>query len=678
MTDYGKLFDGPDRTRAVRGKVVVDWRDCRDEQFVRALRPVSAKLKTARSLYRTDPARAKRTVVEHFLNRPSPRWAFDYRKKRADFFPSRNFFFDEAIDLRMARRALRYEFYDSNRSGNYHRLTRAVDWTGAQLDHFGSAGWLTMCFGYWALFPAAGYAMTHDPRYARVLARCWQRWFEDFPTKATDVGLRGWGCYNTRHPVVVESCINVGRRQLILIDTLYSGILAALPADLAFEILKYLWFCSNLIMEAYRRRDGRPVFGAGNHNLFDRGTVPFCAGVMFPEFRYSATLRTIGRSILREHARDPERGAIRSDNSSWEHSARYAWYAAGMFRQPLEIARINGTPLFPSTEEKRVCAFLDSFADLTAPDGQMIPYGDCQPPKSGCHLELARSVYSGSRSQGVGRKLDALTTVHSPARRPVPVREATPASRFFPNSGILVARTGWRPTDSLLFVTADPRSTYSGHSHHDFGSFQLWADGVPIFYDAPTWAYRIDEIIPAERGYYYSAFSHNLLTVEGYRPRSVFRQMGNVNQWWGDEDNPPVRTESLELEGPRGALRVSHGAYPGLRVVRTYRFDLAARSIEICDEITATVRKRRTFRQWFHLDFGAEAILRAPGKLTVRHRGVKAVCAWSSSLPFRTRVERSREVERAAEVFRLGRPRRAYAEIVTASRGFDLTCRVEW
>jgi Heparinase II/III-like protein/Heparinase II/III N-terminus len=678
MPHYGRRFAGPSRDRKLSGKFILDWRDCADSDFVGALRPASAKLKKALKLWELDREKSRRLIVEHFLGRAKPLWAFDFRKKRAEQLPSRNFFFDEAIDIRKARRSLRYEFYDYNETGSYLKLTPKVDWARARCHLLGSAGWLTMGFAYWALFPAAGYAMTRNRRYAEVFANCWRRWFQTFPTRATDAGLDGFFAFNTLDPAGLDNCMHTGRRALVMVDVLYSGLLDAANVDLAFEVVKYIWFVSDLFRRAFEARGERPDTGAGNHTLFDRGTVPFSLGTLFPEFGCAAALRRRGRAVLRWHASDAAQGAIRPDGTSWEHSARYAWYAANMFRQALELARLNREPLFARTEERRVLDFLETFADLTAPDGEMVPWGDCQPPRSGCHLELARSLITGSRAENIARRLKSATRVHAPARRKARKTPQGEASRFFPDSGILVARTGWRPTDSLLFVTAEPRATYSGHSHHDFGSFQLWCDGVPIFYDAATWAYRIDRIIPAERGYYYSAFSHNLLTEEDYRPRAVFHKMGNVLEWWGDEDNPPVKTERTVLDGPRGVLAVSHRAYPDMVVRRTYRFDLAERWLEITDRVTASKRAERTLRQWLHLAFGVRARVLAGGELVAKHKGVEARCSWSSDQDLLVDLEPSREVLRAARVFKFAKPLRAYAESVTRASELEISCRVEW
>jgi hypothetical protein len=663
------------------GKVVADWRRCGDEAFVAALRPASGRLRRAKDLWARSPEQAKALVVQHFLARRHPRWAFDRRRRRGAELPSRNFFFGEVIRPEWYRRALRYEFYDYNVTGNFHKLTRSVDWDAARVRSYGSAGWLIMAFGYWGLFPAAGYAATRDPRYAKVFANCWRRWLADFPTQATDRGLAGGFAFDTRDRACLESFMSTGRRALVLIDVLYSGLPAALDIGTAFEVLKYLWFVAGLFARYFAGHSPAQWFHPGNHNLFDRGTVPFCLGLMFPEFEHAAGLRTNGRRLLRLHARDPQRGAIRPDGSSWEHSARYAWYAAGMFRQPLELARLNGVPLFAAAEEARVAQFLDHFADLTAPDGTLIPYGDCQPPEPGCVLDLARSVYSGTRCAWMAGRLGVTAPVHAPARRPRPAprRGAPPATKHLPDSGIVVARTGWGADDSLLFVIGDPRAGYSGHSHHDFTSFQLWADGVPLFHDTATWAYRIDEIVPTERGYYYSAFSHNLLTVEGYLPPKTFRRMGDVNDWWGGDAGNPVVTRRCDLDGPRGEVVMSHRNYPRITVTRHYRFDLAARWVEFTDRVVAEDEPRRTFRQWLHPYFGARVRRRSGGSaISVTLDGIAATCTWTASRPLQVVVEPSPEVRRAARVFRKGKPTRAYAECRTAAKALQIACRIEW
>lgn len=679
MSDYSHQFVGRYPEPKGYGTIVADWRQCRDEAFVRALKPISPLLVRAKAQWRKAPDAARADIVAHFLTRAHPVWPFDFRRRRAKLFPSRNFFFGASVDREMARHALQYEFYDCNLTGNYHRLTPAVDWDRGKVSDLGSAGWLTLSFGYWGLFPAAGFAFTRDPRYAKVFAACWQRWFEQYPTLATAEALADHGDFNSLDPAAIDICMNVGRRALVLTDVLYSGLLGAVDAGLAFEVLKYQWFVSGLFQMAFEAHTPEACVRHGNHNLFDLGVVPVCLGLMYPEFPQAHLLVRRAKAVIRWHAAEPVQGAIRPDGTSWERSSRYGWYAAGMFRQAIEVGRLNDVRLLEPKLERRVMQFLDHFADLTAPDGLLIPYGDCQPPRAGCQLEPARALASGTACEAVGARFGMLPTLHAPARQVGAARaKLPPASRFFASSGLLVARSDWGRKASLLFVTAEPRAKTAGHSHDDFGAFQLWCNGVPLFLDAATWGYRIDQIIPSERGFYYSAFSHNMLTVEGYRPKETFQSMGNVRRWWGDWNLPAVTVERMELNGPRGEMTVSHQAYPGLLVRRRYRFDLAARWLEFEDRVVADVATRRVFRQWLHAGFGAQLRLAGPDALRVTLHGVQALCRWTASEPLKRVVERSPEVERAARVFEFGRPWRAYAERVTRSREFRISCRIDW
>ncbi|MCX7591487.1 MAG: hypothetical protein N2255_07650, partial [Kiritimatiellae bacterium] len=269
---YGQLFSGRPHADRPQGKIVVDWRTCTDDEFLENLRPVSHLLERARKFTWSDKDNAVKLAVRHFLSRTNPRWVFDYRFHRAEYLPSRNFFFGETVDLAKARRSLRYEFYDHNLTGHYHRLTPSVDWDKTRVRELGSAGWLTMSFGYWALFPAAGFAISRDSRYARVFQKCWQRWFTEFPTVATDNGLNGWGDFNTLDPSGIDIWMNVGRRALVFVDVLYSGLLSAVPTALTFEVIKYLWFVCELFKKLHRLKPGTRAFRRGNHNLFDLGT----------------------------------------------------------------------------------------------------------------------------------------------------------------------------------------------------------------------------------------------------------------------------------------------------------------------------------------------------------------------------------------------------------------------
>jgi len=619
-------------------------------------------------------------VVEHFTRRRTPRWLFDLRAKTAELFPTRNFSYDLPIQPEWMKRALRYDVYDCGRTDHYHRLTKAVDWDRAWIREIGSTGWLSMGFGFWALHVAGGYAATRNPAYARAFLRYFNRWLEDFPTGATDIGLRDGGNLNTLDPCFVEGAMALGRRAFSMTDVLYSGLLEALSADDAFRVLKYIWFLASLFAGLRKGETARQRFHAGNHNLFEYGTAPYCLGVVYPEFTCSPELLRKGRALIHLHASDRIAGEIRPDFSSWEHSSHYAWYAAWMFQVSLVLSRLNEVPLLSDRQEMRVLTHLDHFADLTAPDGTLVPYGDQQHPGDR-HLRLASEVMSNSRSERAGKRLglDVSARTVRRTRRPTRKNDRNTA-RHFSSSGIVVARSGWSRHDSLLFVIGPPPDNLGGHNHHDFTSFQLWANGQPLFIDTATWAYRIDRRMSNDRGYHYSAFCHNLLTVEGYRSREEFKLMGTL-RWWGDRKNGWTVTEQCRLEGSRGCVRMHHNAYPGMIVTRCYRFDLKERWVSIKDIVKAEMGKRRVFRQWLHPWFGAKT--RAMGKdkgtaLRVDAGSVQALCTWDSTEPLALVAEPSPEVMRAARLFDFGKPMRAYAECVTPRKTLEINCRIEW
>ena len=647
------------------------WHEIEDADFIAGLVADDARLQRAGELCHVDLDEAKRQVLDYFRTRQGPRWLFDFRRDRAVTFPTRNYFWGVSITEPEAREILRHRVRDPNCRTGWHDLGPDIDWRKGLVDQYGSSGWLVMHFWYWGLFAAAGYAITHDERYARAFERFWRRWQEDFPFYVDPDSIGRGGSFSPEHSVM-----RAGRRILVLTDVLYSGLLSALEDDVAFALLKYVWFVSGHYLRHPRTSSGRLGYHWGNHNLFDVGVTPYCIGMLWPEFSHSAELVVQGRALIRRHVRS----SIDAEGISVEHSSRYAWYIANMYVQSVEVARLNGDELLLAAQERKLRKFLWTLVELSAPGGGLIPFGDCQPPPDSLQLHSYRALFadraSADRALSFGVDTTRGWTPCATACEDPPPGYIRRCHHHFRKSGMVVVRDGVGDDASLLWLIADPRGS-TGHGHFDFTSLQLWCRGVPLLLDTSGFGYRIEAINPAERAFYYSPFGHSLLTVDDLTPVPM-EVMGDVRRWWGNSLGEAA-IEQAELHGTAGRVVCLHRAYPGLTVCRTYEFDLSRRRVDIIDEATpdADTSGSHTYRQTFHLGFGLTPRV-GEHSARIETDRLRAEFAFDASIPFELCGKHSELAQRAADVFGLGRPHILVAEATTADRACRLTCRIEW
>ena len=248
----------------------------------------------------------------------------------------------------------------------------------------------------------------------------------------------------------------------------------------------------------------------------------------------------------------------------------------------------------------------------------------------------------------------------------------------FRDSGMVLVRDGVRPDSTLLWMVADPRLR-TAHGHLDFTSFQLWVRGQPLVQDTSGYAYRIENVLPGERAFYYSPFGHSLLTVDDYSPVPMDR-LGDIYGWWGNEI-PAAVIEEATLRGVRGRVVCSHDAYPGMKVVRTFTFDLGECWVEVTDRVHLDDPQHapHVFRQLFHLGFGV--MPRSPRAQRLAHvqaNGTSATFTWETSSALTISARKSKFVKRAAEVFGLPQPYLLAAEVKTDAREVSIACRIRW
>jgi hypothetical protein len=99
--------------------------------------------------------------------------------------------------------------------------------------------------------------------------------------------------------------------------------------------------------------------------------------------------------------------------------------------------------------------------------------------------------------------------------------ESLPASRYFPDKGAVVFRTGWGEDDAVLHYRAGP---HFNHTHADQGNFRLWAFGEEIVSEAGKAGYYTD---PYYWSYFIQAGGHNTILADGNSESQEFGDFKN-------------------------------------------------------------------------------------------------------------------------------------------------------
>lgn len=99
--------------------------------------------------------------------------------------------------------------------------------------------------------------------------------------------------------------------------------------------------------------------------------------------------------------------------------------------------------------------------------------------------------------------------------------ESLPASRYFPDKGNVVFRTGWGEDDVVLNYHAGP---HFNHTHADQGNFRFWGYGEELVSEAGKAGYYTD---PYYWSYFIQAGGHNTVLADGNSESQEFGDFKN-------------------------------------------------------------------------------------------------------------------------------------------------------
>jgi hypothetical protein len=352
---------------------------------------------------------------------------------------------------------------------------------------------------------ALAYRLTGDERYAEEALAQWEDWQRENPH------LRG---------INWASSLELAFRAWSWIWMIY--LLAASQAQTGQRLAE---LTRAMAMHADFISANLSTYFSPNTHLLGEGFALFAIGLVFPELRRADSWREKGRQILLEEITRQ----VREDGSHAEQSANYHRYATDFFLCAAILADRNGCS-FPAAYRAQLERMVEFMLHTAWPDGthpmigdadggRLLPFGVRNPNDNRSTLSTA-AVYFGredfrERAGGFHEETLWLLGLDAATRFEV-LNPNVPCdtSKTFPNSGVVVMRSGWQADANVLFLDAGPQGMDgSGHGHADALSVVCSAGETHWLVDPGTFVYTASR---EWRDYFRSTQAHNTLVVDGH------------------------------------------------------------------------------------------------------------------------------------------------------------------
>ena len=388
---------------------------------------------------------------------------------------------------------------------------------------------------------------------------------------------------------------------------LYTRIPYELDPDLAFEVIKRIWF----IGIQYRRFD-KDSYRPYNHHMWERGLVPFILGTMFPEFPDFAPMKEIGAKVICQHVKDDfnEAGGYN------EHSIAY-WSGAAlgeMLYRGIYLARVNHETLLDEESEKRLTASFQILAQIAPPQERYPSLGDNQGPEVSPILTVGVNAFGHPACREV---------LEIRKNRSETVQDA-PLDYCNDQSGFVCGKSGYGKDANYFLMSAKNNCGYTGHNHMDMLSLFITLHGASIVEEPDSGLlYHKVRLGSPHRGYMYNMTSHNTILAFGnpIAPDPMY-----ADSWGVYRPDSPV---SAFISRPEGMfVEAFHQAYTFCRHNRSVLFS-RKNGLIVRDSIDRGNRFPADHIQRWHLaknvavkELGGQSLLLSAGE-------VQVLCIWN-------------------------------------------------
>lgn len=283
------------------------------------------------------------------------------------------------------------------------------------------------------------------------------------------------------------------------------------------------------------------------------------AGVLFPDFRDAGNWLALGTRVLVDEL-DRQ---VTSDGAHFERASCYHRYTVEIYLHLIVLSRRAQVAL-PALVEERFRAMTGYLAAICDPDATMPNVGDAdggwllplvaRDPQDCEGTLTTAAVLSGERTHvAAGQCVPEAVWIHGADAADRTPAHAVPAwtSRAFPETGVVVMRSGWARDSHRLLFDAGPLGCHisGAHGHADLLSIAVRAFGEDVLVDAGTGVYH-----GPWREYFRSSQAHSTLVIDG-------RSQAATSGLFGWRSRPAAQLEAFEDRDGRIVARGRHDAY---------------------------------------------------------------------------------------------------------------------
>lgn len=433
---------------------------------------------------------ARHLFVEHLARRQTPHYFFridDGPELLATLHAVAPNYVQSKI--RQADRVLERDF---TIEGDHRQLQQKIEWLQGPVE------WTNVLsrFQYWESELVAWWE-TGDEKYARDFVDVLRDWIESNPPP--DRIDNSFGTNGN-----VWRTLEMGIRGDAWIRAFFGFFRAPVFTDADKTLMvRSLVEHARLLYRHNRDRGYAP----GNWQVVE-ATGLLCIAVTFPEFKESEEWRKIALELLEKHLRD----GVLADGVHVECTPGYHNWVAERFLTAARLCDLNGIPTKLLNDKYRLM-FRFNLA-IAMPDGTAPMVGDVGRYPVGPFLSagamlfqdpVLRFLASDNLTPDVVWKFgpEAVTRYNQVERQSPDF-----TSVYLPDSGFIVMRSAWKPTDRYLFFNGVRYG--GGHSHADDLSVDVFADRLLV-----TDSGRENYNHPLHRRYFRTTRAHNTVMIGG-------------------------------------------------------------------------------------------------------------------------------------------------------------------
>lgn len=403
-----------------------------------------------------------------------------------------------------------------------------------------------------------------------------------------------------------RNVMSIGFLLLTYISLLYTRVPYELDSELAFEIVKRIWF-----LGIQFRRFDEDAYLPYNHHMWERGLVPFILGTMFPEFPDFTPMKNIGSAVTSRHIKEDfnEAGGYN------EHSIGY-WAGAAlgeMLYRGLYLADINQEVLLDVESKKRIFASFQILSQIAPPQDRYPSLGDNQGPEISPILILGTKAFQHPACQEVlNIRQKQAGTVH-----------AAPLDYCNDMAGFVCGKSGYTRESNYFLMSVKNNCGYTGHNHMDMLSMFITIHGTSIVAEPDSGIlYHKVHLGSPLRGYMYNMTSHNTILAFGspIAPDAMY-----ADSWGVYRPDSPVTDFLTTEEGM--FVEAYHEAYTFCRHNRRILFN-RKKGLIVQDKIDRGNRFPADHIQRWHLAKHLAVKEITPNAVVIFSTDVQVLCVW--------------------------------------------------